>query len=361
MPDDMKTRILDKEVVYEGEEYKRESLQAMVTDYQTRHQRELKDLDSLRQTHDDIAKEMRKDLVQQKSAWECIKDMMTLDVHKMGSNFHGLLEKIPVINDYVADRPVADLLRDKIEMAELRTKQVGQFLDKIEAQIENLRVDITRLNKKMIVAAQNEEKAASYILELRDHQQTLEAQMKDLAEDQGALKRQKQAETDEVKRLIWEHGGKLRLYSNAEERIANIVTMNNNFLEILTNLHTNMTILFEASQEILDELRGHLTGLATATEASELTMSMQSSIDSLKVSVNKVATLASETSLYLTQNVDRLMTQMRVYDDATKSLIESNLAAEREIHEKRVDETIQLAQKEYSLAKEARGTNGTPA
>ncbi|MHB2018215.1 MAG: hypothetical protein ACYCW6_14795 [Candidatus Xenobia bacterium] len=352
--DAAKTTVLQKEIVYDGEEYKRETLQAMVHEYQSKHQRELKDLDRLRQAHDDIAKEMRKDLVTQKSAWDCVKDMVTLDVHKMGSNFHGLLEKIPIVNDHIPDRPVADLLRDKIEVAELRTKQVGQFLDKIEAQIETLRSDIQRLNKKMIVAAQNKDRAAAYILELRDHQNTLEAQIKDLTPEQSVMKRQIQAEVDEVKRLIWEHGAKMRLYANAEERISSIVVMNNNFSEILTNLHTNMTILFDAGQEILDELRGNLTGLATATEASQLTMDMQNAIDSLKTSVNKVATLASETSLYLTQNVDRLMSQMRVYDDATKALIDSNLAQEREIHEKRIDETIQLAQKEYSLLQEAR-------
>ncbi|HEY4002469.1 MAG TPA: hypothetical protein VGO93_26595 [Candidatus Xenobia bacterium] len=354
MAGETKGSILKKEIVYEGEEYKRESLQQMVTDYQSRHSQDVKDLDRLRQTHDDIAKEMRKDLVADKTAWDCVKDMMTFDVKKMGSNFHGLLEKIPIINDYVSDRPVADLLREKIHIAETRTKQVGQFLDQIEAQMEALRVDITRLNQKMVVAAQNEEKAAAYILELRDHQQRLESELKALGEDTTATKRQKQAELDEVKRIIWEHGSKLRLYSNAEDRISNIVTMNNNFLEILTNLHTNMTILFESSQEILDELRGHLTGLATATEASELTLSMRQSIDSLKISVNKVATLASETSLYLTQNVDKLMAQMRVYDDATKQLIESNLAAEREIHDQRVDETIQLAQKELTTLQESK-------
>lgn len=348
--------LLHKEIVYEGEEYKRDSLQSMVAEYQSRHAEEVKDLDSLRQTHDEIAKEMRKDLVQDKSAWECMKDMMTLDMKKMGSNFHGLLEKIPFINDYVADRPVADLLREKIHMAETRSKQVGQFLDKIEAQMEALRLDIGRLNQKLVVAAQNEEKAASYILELRDHQQGLEEEIKALSDDQGATRRQKQAELDDVKRLIWEHGSKLRLYANAEDRISNIVSMNNSFLEILTNLHTNMTILYDSSQEILDELRGHLTGLATATEASELTLSMQKSIDSLKTSVNKVATLASETSLYLTQNVDKLMSEMKVYDESTKRLIESNLAAEREMHEKRVDETIELAQKEYALSRESKST-----
>jgi len=352
-------RTQQREVVYDGEEYSRDSLQSMVTHYQHKHATDLKDLEKLRQAHDEIAREMNKDLMEQKTAWEYMKDMVSLDAQKVGSNFRGLLEKIPILNDYVADRPIAELLREKIQVAELRTKQVGEFLDQIEVRIANLREDITRLNKKMVVAAQNEEKAARIILDLQREQQALESEIAALPADANVARRTKEAALDELKRKVWEHGGTLRLYSNAEDRIASIVAMNNNFLEMLMNLHSNMTILYESGMEILDELRGNVSGLATATQASELTLDMQKSLESLKVSVNKVATLASQTSLFLTQNVERLTSQMKIYDDATKQLIESNLAAEREIQEKRIDETLALAKKEYDLLQEARQAGET--
>jgi hypothetical protein len=355
MADNSVTRPLDQEIVYEGEEYNRDSLQKMVADYQGKHQVEIKDLEKLRAAHEEIASEMNKDLVQQKSAWEYMRHMMTLDTHKIASNFRGLLEKIPIINDYVADRPVVDLLQEKIEVAEMRTREVAQFLDQIEVRIEQLTADIQRLNKKMIVAAQNEEKAAHHIIQLKDYQSSLEAQLADLdPEKDVAARRQLGAEIDDTKRAIWKHGAKLRLYASAEERINGIVGVNNNFLEILTNLHANMQNLYEAGQEILDDLRGNLAGLATAAQASELTLDMQKSLESLKISVNKVATLASQTSLYLTQNVERLTSQMKIYDDATRQLIETNLAMEREIQEKRTDETLELARKELTLVHEAR-------
>lgn len=342
------------QVIYDGEEYSRDSLQQLVTQYQDKHGSDLRDLEQLRKTHDEIAKEMTKDLTEQKTAWEYMRSMISLDPSKVSSNFRGLLEKIPVLNDFVADRPISELLRDKIHVAELRTAQVGQFLDQIEMRVDALRADITRLNKKMVVAAHNEEKAAQVVLDLRTRLQAEEAALEAIPADQGAARREKQAEIDEIKREIWEQGARLRLYSNAEDRIASIVAMNNNFLEMLTNLHVNMTLLHDSGQEILDELRGNLSGLATATQASELTLDMQKSLESLRVSVNKVATLASQTSLFLTQNVERLTSQMKVYDDATRALIESNLAAEREIQEKRIDETLELAQKEYALLQQAR-------
>lgn len=346
-------------IVYDGEEYSRESLQQLVTQYQDKHGNDLHELELLRKTHDEIAKEMNKDLTEQKTAWEYMRSMISLDPSKVSSNFRGLLEKIPVLNDYVADRPLNELLRDKIHVAEMRTAQVGQFLDQIEMRVDALRGDITRLNKKMVVAAHNEEKAAALVLDLRGRLQVLEAELAAMPSEQGAARREKQAAVDEVKREIWEHGARLRLFSNAEDRIASIVAMNNNFLEMLVNLHANMTTLHDSGQEILDELRGNLSGLATAAQASELTLDMQKSLDSLRVSVNKVATLASQTSLFLTQNVERLTAQMKIYDDATHALVESNLAAEREIQERRVDETLELAQKEYALLQKAR--QGDPA
>ncbi|MCD4782481.1 MAG: hypothetical protein K8T10_01490 [Candidatus Eremiobacteraeota bacterium] len=349
--------LLEQEISYDGDEYSRDGIQTMVEDYQEKHGKQLNELEQLRSVHDEIASEMNKDLLESKSAWEYLRSMMTTDTKRFQSSFKGLLEHIPVLREYVPDRPVTELLQDKILVSEKRTKEMGSFLDKVESEIQNLRNDITRLNKKMIIAAHNEEKAAKYILDLKDYKLNLEKEMEEIKDEKNAEYREKSAMVDEIKKKIWEHGGRLRIYSNAEDRIVNIIKMNNNFLEILTNLHTNITILFEAGSEVLDDLRGNLTGLATVTEASEVTLKMQESMESLKESVNKIASLASNTSLYLTQNVERMTSEMKVYDDETQKLIQDNLSREREIKEQRVDETIELAIKEYGLIKEARKTD----
>jgi hypothetical protein len=355
-----KTRVLDREITYDGEEYTRESLEGLVKTTEEQHGGTLKELEELRKAHDSIAAEMSRDIAKQKTAWECIKGMMTIDLGKVSSNVKTLLEKIPLLNDYIEDRPVADLLKEKIDVAERRTKEVGTYLDRLEAGIDRLRDDITRLNKKMIVAAHNEERAAAFVLELEGEKKRLEDELAGAGEKTSAY-REKTAEIDEIKKKIWEHGGRLRLYSNAEDRLSSIIDMNNKFLEIMTNLHTNMTVLYETGTEVLDELRGNLTGLATVTEASELTLRMQKSLESMKESVNKVATLASNTSLYLTTNVERMISQMSVYDEATKALVESNLAAEREMKEQRINETVDLARREYDLLRQARVGTGDPA
>jgi chromosome segregation ATPase len=355
------TRILQRQVVYDGEEYTRDSLQALVTRYQEVHSKRIEELETLKKTHDQIARDLSRDLAEQKSALEYLRGMLTVDMSKMGSNFRGLLEKIPILSDRLPDRPLSQLLQEKIQVAEARTKEVGLFLSRIEAEVEAVRQDVVRLNKKMIVAAQNEEKAAAYILELERLKEAVEGELARMTEKSGAAYREKSAEIDQIKQKIWEHGARLRLYSSAEDRIAGIVAMNNNFLEMLTNLHANMQNLYEAGLEVLDDLRGNLAALATATEASELTLDMQKAMQSLKENVNKVAVLASNTSLYLAQNVERMTSQLQMYDEATKALVESNLEAERELREKRIDDTLNLARKEYGLLQEARGALPTPS
>ena len=343
--------LLKEAIVYDGEQYQRESLTELVESYHTKHTADLSKLEGLRKAHDEIAAEMSKDLARSRSAWEYVKDMMQDD---FASNFKGLLEKIPIVNEFVADRPLGELLREKIEVAEDRTKEIGQFLSVIEESIGDLQNDIIRLNKKVIVAAENEEMAARHVLKLKDLETRLAADLEAMADKSSAEYRKKESDVTQVRQAIWHHGAKLRLFSNAEDRIAAIVRMNNNFLEILTNLHSNMQQLHDAGLEVLDELRGNLSGLATASEAGELTLDMQNAMQSLKTSVNKVAVLASDTALYLTQNVERMSSEMKVYDEETQKLVESNLEAEREIRENRINETIALAEKEYGLMQTAR-------
>ncbi len=351
--------LLRKNVVYDGEDYTRESLEGMVKDYADKQETRITELEALKKTHDTISRDMTDELTEQKTVWDCIKDMGTGEKGAISANMRLILERIPVLRDRLPDRPLSELLQQKIHVTESRIREVGGFLDRMESEVENVRQDIVRLNKKMIVAAQNEERAAQYLLQLRSVKEQAEAELAALGTEITAAHREKEAEIDEIKRLIWSHGGKLRLYSNAEERISSIVKMNNNFMELLTNLHTNMQSLYDAGQEVLDELRGNLSSLTTATEASELTLEMQKSMESLKVSVNRVARLASDTSLYLTQNVDRMTSQMKIYDEETEALVSSNLDAERSIKEGKIDEVLKLAEQELKQLQD--GRDGAPA
>ncbi|MBI4423926.1 MAG: hypothetical protein HY554_09380 [Elusimicrobia bacterium] len=346
-----KSDILNRQVVYDGEGYSREGLEKMLTDYQSKHTLDLKKFDDLGASYQRLSKDMTQEIADQKSALDYLGNIVSLD--NIGTNVKGLLAKIPIIKEFSPSRDLKELLGEKVEVAQRRVQEIGNYLDTLQNDIKNLQEDIARLNKKMIVAAHNEEKAARYVLELESHRKELEAKLQGI-DGKSTEARELTARLSDVKRLIWDHGAKLRLYSNAEDRIAAIVNMNNNFLEIMTNLNGNMQTLYEAGNEVLNELHGNLAGLASLSRAGELSVEMHKSMESLKKSVNKLATLASETSLYLTQNVERLTSEMRIYDKETEELVKSNLSAEREIQEKRINETIDLAKKEYAEFESAR-------
>lgn len=344
--------VQQQQVTYDGEGYTRESLEKMLGDYQAKNTLDLQRFDELSKSYQRLAKEMTRDISDQKSAFEYLGNIVSLE--SLGTNLKGLLHKIPVVREIAPSRDLKELLGEKIEIAQRRVKEVGNYLDTLQGDIKALQDDIVSLNKRMIVAAQNEEKAARYVLELEEARKAAEAKLASMGDQKSVEARQLSAQISDLKRLIWEHGSKLRLYSNAEDRLAAIINMNNNFLEIMNNLQANMSTLYDSGNEVLNELTGNLAGLASLSKAGELTVEMHKSMDSLKKSVNRLATLASETSLYLTQNVDRLTAEMKIYDAETEKLVQSNLQQERELKEQRVNDTIELARKEYGHFEKAR-------
>jgi hypothetical protein len=340
-----------KTITYDGEGYTRESLEKMLGDYQTKNALDLEKFGQLSQAYQRLTKEMTRDVSDQKTAFEYLSNIVSLD--NIGSNIKGLLHKIPIAREVAPSRDLKELLGEKIEIAQRRIKEAGNYLDTLQADMKALQEDVVSLNKRMIVAAQNEEKAAHYVLELEEARKSIELKL--AATDPKSLDaRTLASDLSDIKRLIWEHGGKLRLYSNAEDRLATIIKMNNNFLEIMNNLDANMTSLYDSGNEVLNELLTNLAGLASLSKAGEVSVAMHESMESLKKSVNRLATLASETSLYLTQNIDRLTAEMKIYDVETQRLIESNLAQEREMKEQRINETIELARQEYAHFEKAR-------
>jgi len=346
--------LLSEEIDYQGELHDRAALDALVDDYHKRHESDLMSLKDLRKAHDEIAAEMTRDLVETNTVWDHVKGMVTDD---FALNFRGILEKLPILNDFVADRPLSEILRQKMEIAEQRTGDLGQFLTSIERSVNDLKADITRLNKKVVIASENGEKSATRVLELKTALAKLEEEILSHVDTKTPAYHKLKSAIDELRQAIWEQGARLRLYAGAEDRISSIVKMNNNFLEILIHLHTDMQLLHEAGLTVLDELRGNLSGLAIATEAGEISLDMQKAMGELKDSVNKVAILASNTALYLSANVDRMASEMKLYDDSTRQIIENNLQAEREIRENRINETIDMAQREYDLMKKVRSSD----
>ena len=67
--------LLSKSISYDGEDYNRDNLEAMVKDYADKHETRIGELEELKKTHDTISREMTDELAEQKTVWDCVKDM----------------------------------------------------------------------------------------------------------------------------------------------------------------------------------------------------------------------------------------------------------------------------------------------
>ncbi|OGS05901.1 MAG: hypothetical protein A3J70_12165 [Elusimicrobia bacterium RIFCSPHIGHO2_02_FULL_61_10] len=338
--------VLNKQVVYDGEGYTREVVEKMLTSYQTKNTADLRKFEDLSKAYERLSREMSEEIGDQKSVFNYLGNIFTFK--DVGTNLKGLGYKLPILKELIPARDMKELLNEKVEVAQRKVQEVGNYLDVMQTDIKNLQDDMKRLSAKMVTAAKNEETAAGYVLALEEHRKKLDAELKALPDQKSVQARELEAKIGDVSRLIYEHGAQLRFFSTAEDRISAIITMNNHFLEIMTSLHGNMNTLYTTGNEMLNELHGNMAGLASISKAGELTIEMNRSMESLKKSVNKLARLASETSLYLTQNVTKLTAEMKIYDTETEKLVSDNLAAERSIKEQRIGETIELAKKEYA-------------
>ena len=147
MADETRMAIVQRQVVYDADDYaSRDSLQTALKPELDKQQERISELEGLKKTQDTIAKEMSEDLVQQKPIWECLREAASGDRQKFGMAMRGLLERIPVLSQRLPDRPLSELLQEKIQLTETRVREVGSFLDRMESEVENVRQDISRLN-----------------------------------------------------------------------------------------------------------------------------------------------------------------------------------------------------------------------
>lgn len=336
----------NKKVEYDGAKYSREAVGSMVTEYRTSHQDHVKDLRALKEEHSKLAKQMNEEIEEQRSLMDEFRTMVSGKKGAGARGFKGVLAKIPLLGRPFRKRPLKDLLEAKVDIADMRCRESASYLERVEQTMADLRADLEALHQKQVDAARNKDEFVELVLSLKAAREELEKELEGIDDHNSEAYRERELAKAEVERLIWENGQKMRLFDNAQERIETVIKMNNNFLEISGNLHSNMTIIYEAAQTVLDELRQHVSSLATLAEAGELSLNMTESMESLKESMSKVATIASETSLYLTKNMESIVDGMRIYDQNTEEVVERNLAEEREAKREQLERILAKAEEE---------------
>jgi hypothetical protein len=338
--------ILKKQVEFDGSKWSREATGSLDDSYRARNQDNLQELKRLQEEHDQLAKDMNKEIDDQRTLLDEIRTMTSGKEGGVGRGFRGVLGRIPLLGRPFRRRPLADLLSAKVDIADAHVRRVGEYLKKVERTISGLHDDQKSLQAKKIEAARGKKQFVGLVLELKVLREELEARLRELTDANTEEFRQAEAHLVETDRLIWEHGQKMQLFDHALHHLDSIMRMNQHFTEISKNLHANMTLIRQAAELVLDELRQHASRLATLAEAGQLSLQVTASMESLKESMNRVAVITSETSLFLTRNVEQIVANMTVYDRQVEELVEKNLAAEKELRAQQLQRILEKAEQE---------------
>jgi DNA repair exonuclease SbcCD ATPase subunit len=322
---------------YEGAEYTADELELLRQEYQGRHGEAAHQFQSIEQRYGSLTQDLTTDLGNGTQLSQQLQSLATGP--SMGDKVREFFARVGLTK---RKRPVSELLEEQLESVQTQIHQVAQLRESMDGHIEAVEADIRRLNGRITEAARNEETAAKHVLALSETLTEKENAVLfwDVNDHKSAAYREANSLVDELKAQIRIHGSKARSYGQAEERLAVIVKMNRNLLEMLRSGAVNMEQLTDAVHQVVDEISGNVQALTSLTLANEMALDLIQATEHLKEGVQKVAVLASETSLTLTRDVDRFVDDLQVYDEATLQQVQTNLSEERSHRQQQVDDAI---------------------
>ncbi len=255
-----------------------------------------------------------------------------------------ILSRIPGLkNSFLTHRSIEDLLKQQYEISAKRVKEAAGNADRLKTAQQDIFKEIERLNRKIIESAKNEAVAADAVLELRD---LLAAKKQGLAAAAGsrdAAYRKLQAEADEVKQILSEHATLFDLYSSAEDRLARLKENTGRLQETMTDLFTDIRKYVPIAFEKLDDAFGQIQAIGAAADATAVLLRLKQSLDVMTASMNQTTEFVSETQILLRGNLDNLISDLEVYDEETRKIIQANLEKSQVIEQIHIDRAIEKA------------------
>lgn len=334
-------RALDRPVEYTGEGISVRALEESIGEARRQQDVKVGELKQLRERNVEIQQAMAEEVRKLRK----LSDYVSAGRLKGGflANLKEILSYIPGVRRLsISQRSIEELLRQQYEISARRVKEAAEFADRLTAAESQLRDEIERLNERIIAAAKNEERAAAYLLEVNAVFQ--EVQSRATALEAGSVGvREAQAELDRVKRVLAEHSMRLQLYATAEERLSRLKEGSVRIAETIANLQTDIRQYVIAAGEKLDLAAGQIQAIGTAADASVVVLELKRSLDAMTASMNETTRFVSETQIYFRKTIDDLVGELEIYDDQTRKVLETNLAASREIEDRRIAEAVQTA------------------
>ncbi|EDM75468.1 hypothetical protein PPSIR1_34123 [Plesiocystis pacifica SIR-1] len=335
--------ILNREVSYSGEGISVRSLEDSISKERDVQDSKVGELKSLRDRNVQIQGAMADELKKLRK----FSDYLDGTAVKGGfwAGFKEVLSYIPGLKSIsISQRSIEELLTQQYQVSAKRVKEAAAYTDVLKQSEQELYTEIKRINTKIVEAAENEKRALDYVLELRELQDELDAELQTV--EAGSVEARKiESQKDEIMGLLSTHSSNVQLYGAAEERYASLKENTRKLAETIRNLGQDIQQYTTAASIKLDMASAQIQAIGRAADASVVMLEMKKSLDVMTESMNVTTQFVSDTQVFFRQNLDRLVDELETFDESTTQMLDENLAKSKEIEERRIEAAIEKAMK----------------
>ena len=273
------------------------------------------------------------------------------------AGFKEIVSYIPGLRSIaISQRSIEELLKQQYQVSAKRVKEAAEYCDILKQSEQELYTEINRINGKIVEAAENERVALNYVLELREMQENIDAELQTI--EAGSVEARKlETDRDKIQALLSTHSSNVQLYGAAEERYASLKDNTRKLAETIRNLAQDIQQYTTAASIKLDMASAQIQAIGRAADASVVMLEMKKSLDVMTESMNVTTQFVSDTQVFFRQNLDRLVDELETFDESTTQMLDENLKKSKEIEEKRIQDAIDKAMK----ARSAEQGGGAPA
>jgi hypothetical protein len=337
---DQYTDLLERDVPYTGDAISIRALEETIIAERGKQNDRLTELATMRQRNQTLQAALVDEMNKLKDLSERLEDSRE---KKDEGFFSRILARLPWFHSEPLGRQsIEELLRNQYEMSAVRLKEAAEFADRLEVAKSDLYDEVDRLNRRIVESARNEELAAGYVTELRDARDDVDGRLL-LADPSSAQQRELQQQMDRIRRLLAEHTTRLKLYSTAEERIAKLKENTWQLAETIGQLQADITRYVTAASEKLDLVAGQIQAIGTAADAAVVMIELQQSLEVLTASVNQTTRFVAETQAYFRGNVDKMVDELKLYDEETERVLADNLIVNEAFDEIQISDALSVA------------------
>jgi hypothetical protein len=337
------TDVLSRDVAYSGEGISVRSLEENIHQERSVQDAKVGELKGLRDRNVEIQTAMTDELKKLRK----FSDYLDGTVARGGflAGFKEVLSYIPGLRSIaISNRSIEELLKQQYQVSAKRVKEAAEYCDILKQSEQELYQEINRINGKIVEAAENEARALEYVLELREMQESLDAQMQAL--EAGSIEARKiETDKDRIQALLSQHSSNVQLYGAAEDRYANLKENTRKLAETIRNLAQDIQQYTTAARIKLDMASAQIQAIGRAADASVVMLEMKKSLDVMTESMNVTTQFVSDTQIFFRQNLDRLVEELETFDEGTSALLDENLKKSKEIEEARIQSAIEKAMK----------------